>query len=125
MATQGANTAFLLTFDGISMCYLGQIAAPLLPTEREQFGHVDVVFLPVGLQGLTVAQLNEVAAQLGPRSSSPSITRRDESGDLPLRTLDEYLAGTQLPVRRFDTDEIALTPASLPATPTVYVLKSP
>lgn len=121
----GANTAFLLTFDGISMCYLGQIAAPLLPTEQDQLGHVDVVFLPVGLTGMTVAQLNQVASQLGAKVIIPINYKTEFSGDLQLRGLDEYLDGTHLPVRRFDTHEIALTPAALPAEPTVYVLKSP
>ena len=121
----GANTAFLLTFDGISMCYLGQISMPLLATEKEELGHVDVVFLPVGLQTLTVPQLNQVAADLGARVIVPINYKTERSGDLPLRTLDEYLEGTHLPVRRFDTDEIALTHDALPAGPTVYVLKSP
>jgi L-ascorbate metabolism protein UlaG (beta-lactamase superfamily) len=121
----GADTAFLLSFDGISMCYLGQISAPLLPTEAEQLGHVDVVFLPVGLQTLTVPQMNQVAAELGARVIIPINYRTDRSGELPLRSLDEYLQGTHLPVRHFDTDEIALTHDALPAEPTVYLLKSP
>jgi L-ascorbate metabolism protein UlaG (beta-lactamase superfamily) len=124
-ADQGANTAFLLTFDGISMCYLGNMSAPLLPTEQDQLGHVDVVFLPVGLEGLTVAQFDQVAAQLDAKVIIPINYKTDRSGGLQLRTLDEYLRGTHLPVRRFDTDEIALTPAALPAQPTVYALKSP
>jgi L-ascorbate metabolism protein UlaG (beta-lactamase superfamily) len=121
----GANTAFTLSFDGISMGYLGQISVPLTDTEKEQFGSVDVLFLPVGLQTLTVAQLNLVAADTGAKVIIPINYKTDRSGDLPLRTLDEYLAGTKLPVRRFDTDEIALTRDALPPTPTVYVLKSP
>lgn len=121
----GADTAFLLSFDGISMCYLGQISAPLLPTEAEQLGHVDVVFLPVGLQTLTVPQMNQVASELGARVIIPINYRTDRSGDLPLRSLDEYLQGTHLPIRRFDTEEIALTHDALPTEPTVYVLKSP
>lgn len=120
-----ANTAFLLSFDGISMCYLGQISAPLLPTEKEQLGHVDVVFLPVGLQTLTVQQFNQVAADLGAKVIIPINYKTERSGDLPLRTLDEYLAGTHLPIRRFDSPEIALTHGTLPATPTLYLLKSP
>ncbi len=121
----GADTAFTLTFDGITMGYLGQISQPLNEEEREQFGKVDVLFLPVGLQTLTVPQMNEVAADVGARVIIPINYKTDESGDLPLRTLDEYLAGTKLPVQRFDTNEIVLKQDSLPSTPTVYVLKSP
>jgi L-ascorbate metabolism protein UlaG (beta-lactamase superfamily) len=121
----GADTAFTLTFDGITMGYLGQISQPMNEEELQQFGKVDVLFLPVGLQTLTVAQLNEVAADVGAKVIIPINYKTDKSGDLPLRTLDEYLAGTRLPVQHFDTDEIALKQDALPATPTVYVLKSP
>jgi L-ascorbate metabolism protein UlaG (beta-lactamase superfamily) len=121
----GANTAFTLTFDGITMGYLGLISVPLNDTEKEQFGTVDVLFLPVGLQTLTVQQLNGVAADTGARIIIPINYKTDKSGDLPLRTLDDYLSGTKLPVRRFDTDEIALIRDALPTTPTIYVLKSP
>jgi L-ascorbate metabolism protein UlaG (beta-lactamase superfamily) len=121
----GANTAFLLTFDGITMCYLGHISAPLLPTEKEQLGHVDVVFLPVGLQTLTVPQLNQVAIDLGAKVIIPINYKTDRSGDLPLRSLDDYLSGTHLPIRRFDSSEMALVHDALPAEPTIYLLKSP
>ncbi len=123
--TGGANTAFNLTFDGITLGYLGQISMPLLAGEIEQMGKIDVLFLPVGLTTLTVPQMNQVAADLGAKVIIPINYKTDESGDLPLRTLAEYLDGTKLPVRRFDSSEIALTQSMLPSTPTVYVLKSP
>jgi L-ascorbate metabolism protein UlaG (beta-lactamase superfamily) len=107
------------------MGYLGQISVPLTDTEKEQFGTVDVLFLPVGLQTLSVTQLNQVASDTGARVIIPINYKTDRSGDLPLRTLDEYLDGSKLPVRRFDTEEIALTRDALPNTPTIYVLKSP
>ena len=121
----GENTAFTLEFDGITMGYMGQISAPLNDQERDQLGQVDVLFLPVGLQTLTVPQLNQVAVELKARVIIPINYKTDRSGDVPLRGLDEYLEGTKFPVRRFDTDEIALTRDALPAQPTVYVLKSP
>ncbi|MEJ0000210.1 MAG: hypothetical protein WDO13_14200 [Verrucomicrobiota bacterium] len=51
--------------------------------------------------------------------------KTDLSGILPLRTLDEYLAGAKYPVRKFNTDEIVVTRQSVPTTPTIYCLKSP
>jgi L-ascorbate metabolism protein UlaG (beta-lactamase superfamily) len=121
----GANTAFALTFDGIAMGYLGQVSAPLLPQEKEQLGHIDVLFLPVGLTTLTVAQLNQIVTDVGARVVIPINYKTIRSGDLPLRTLDEYLQGTKLPIRRFDSDEIVLTRETLPTEPTLYLLKSP
>jgi L-ascorbate metabolism protein UlaG (beta-lactamase superfamily) len=121
----GADTAFTLTFDAITMGYLGQVSMPLDDEEKEQIGQVDVLFLPVGLQTLTVDQLNQIAANVKARVIIPINYKTEKSGDLPLRTLDEYLEGTHLPVRRFDTEEITLTHDELPPQPTVYVLKSP
>jgi L-ascorbate metabolism protein UlaG (beta-lactamase superfamily) len=121
----GADTAFTLSFDGITMGYLGQISVPLDDEEKEEMGQVDVLFLPVGLQTLTVDQMNLTAAALKARVIIPINYQTSKSGTLPLRSLDAYLAGTHLPVRRFDSDEIALTRDALPTTPTVYVLTSP
>ena len=121
----GANTAFVLSFDGITMGYLGQISAPLLPTEKEQLGHVDVLFLPVGLTTLTVPQLNQIVTDLEAKVVIPINYKTDKSGDLTLRPLSEYLEGTKLPTRRFDSSEIILTRDTLPAQPTLYLLKSP
>lgn len=121
----GANTAFTLTFDGVKFCYLGQINMPLLQQEREQLGHADVVFLPVGLQTLSVNDLNEVVKQLGATMIIPINYRTDLSGIVPLRTLDEYMSVTKFPVRKVNSDEIVVSRSLLPQSPTIYELKSP
>lgn len=121
----GANTAFTISFDGVKFGYLGQISMPLLAQEKAELGHVDVLFLPVGIQTLSVAEFNEVSKDLGAKIIIPINYKTALSGDLPLRTLDDYLSVTKLPVRKIDSDEIAITRASLPADPTLYLLKSP
>jgi L-ascorbate metabolism protein UlaG (beta-lactamase superfamily) len=121
----GATTAFTLTFDGVTFCYIGQINQPLLGEEKEELGHADVVFLPVGLTTLSVNDFNDVARTLGASIVIPINYKTSQSGDLPLRGLDEYLAGTRLPVNKLNSDEMAVTRSMLPAVPTVYVLKSP
>jgi len=121
----GADTAFTLTFDGVSFCYLGQISQPLLAQEKEQLGHADVVFLPVGLTTLSVNELNQVVRDLGAKIVIPINYKTDLSGILSLRGLDEYLSDTKFPVHKFNSDEIVVSRGTLPADPTVYVLKSP
>lgn len=123
--TGGASTAFTLSFDGVSFCYIGQINQPLLEEEKRQFGHVDVLFLPVGLTTLSVSDFNQVAQDLGARVIIPINYKTEKSGDLPLRSLDEYLSATKLPIRKFDSDELVISRGMLPTEPTVYVLKSP
>ncbi|MEJ0000209.1 MAG: MBL fold metallo-hydrolase [Verrucomicrobiota bacterium] len=75
----GANTAFTLTFDGVKFCYLGQINMPLLAQEKEELGKCDVVFLPVGMQTLSVDDFNQVVK--GPRRADD---HPDQLQDRPL-----------------------------------------
>ena len=121
----GANTAYTLTFDGVKFGYLGQISMPLLAAEKQQLGHVDVLFLPVGLQTLSVDDFNQIVKDLGSTIVIPINYKTDLSGITPLRTLDEYLSGTKFPVRKFDSNEIIVNRSLLPNSPTVYLLKSP
>ncbi len=110
----GANTAFTLTFDGVKFCYLGQVNMPLLAQEKEELGHADVVFLPVGLQTLSVGDFNQIAKDLGATMIIPINYKTDLSGILPLRTLDEYLSATKFPVRKFNSDEIVVNRSPAP-----------
>jgi L-ascorbate metabolism protein UlaG (beta-lactamase superfamily) len=121
----GANTAFTIAFDGVKFCYLGQISLPLLAQEKEQLGHADVVFLPVGLTTLSVGDFNQVVKDLGAKMIIPINYKTDLSGIVPLRSLDDYLSATKFPVRKVNSDEIVVARDSLPTEPTVYVLKSP
>ena len=120
-----ANTAYTLKFDGIKFCDLGQIYAPPLGREKEQLGKCDVIFLPVGLQSLGVADFDQICNDVGARMIIPILYKTDLSGDLSLRTLDDYLSATKFPVRKLNTEEIVVTRDSLPQRPTVYVLKCP
>jgi hypothetical protein len=121
----GENTAFTISFDGVRFGYLGQIYQPLTSQERQQIGHVDVLFLPVGDQSLSVEELNQVAKDVGARIIIPINYETDESGPIPLRGLDDYLTATKFPTVRVDSDEVAITRGSLPQEPTLYLLKSP
>lgn len=105
--------------------YLGQISQPLLASEKEQLGRIDVLFLPVGLTTLSVSDLNQVAGDLGAKAIIPINYKTDYSGYLQLRTLDDYLSQTKFPVQKVGSNEMVISRALLPAVPTVYVLKSP
>lgn len=121
----GANTAFTITFDGITFCYLGQITQPLQAEEIQEIGHADVVFLPVGLPWLTVPEFDQIVRDIGASLIIPINYKTPYSGDLNLRSLDDYLQGTKFRIHRIDSEEVLITRASLPATPTICVMKSP
>jgi hypothetical protein len=119
------DTAFTVKFDGVKFCALGQPYAPFVPREKELLGKCDVLFLPVGVQGLGVADLDQMALDLGAKMIIPVTYKTDLSGSLSLRSLDDYLAATKFPVRKISTDEIVVTKGSLPDRPTIYSLKTP
>jgi hypothetical protein len=122
------DTAFTVKFDGIKFCTLGQPYVPFIARERQQLltgGKVDVLFLPVGLQQLGVADLDQMAKDSGARMIIPITYKTDLSGSLALRSLDDYLAATKFPVRKLNTNEIVVTKSTLPDRPTVYCLKCP
>ena len=120
-----ANTAFTVKFDGIKFCSLGQPYAPLLAREREQIGKCDVLFLPIGVQGLGVGDLDQMVRDLDAKMVIPITYKTDLSGSLSLRPLEDYLAATKFPVRKLSTDEIVVTKSTLPDRPTIYCLKTP
>lgn len=43
------NTVYYFTFDGLSVCFLGALSDPKLPSEvLEAFEEIDILFLPIG-----------------------------------------------------------------------------
>ena len=120
-----ANTAFTVKFDGIKFCSLGQPYTPLLAREREQIGKCDVLFLPIGVQALGVADLDQMVRDLDAKMVIPITYKTDLSGSLSLRPLDDFLAATKFPVRKLSTDELVVTKSTLPDRPTIYCLKTP
>ena len=120
-----ADVAFTVKFDGVKFCALGQPYAPFISREKELLGKCDVVFLPVGVEALGVADLDQMVLDLGAKMIIPVTYKTDLSGSLALRSLDDYLAATKFPVRKISTDEIVVTKGSLPDRPTIYCLKSP
>jgi len=120
-AQHGTNAVFRFQVDGIRFAHLGGIGHVPDSTQVSEIGQVDVLFLPVGNLDLTIADLNKTAAELGAKIIIPIKYKTDFTPDLALRGLDEYLAGRQN-VRDLKASEFNLTPAEIPAAPTVYVM---
>lgn len=120
-ARYGTNAAFTFQVDGIRFAHLGGIGHVPDATQVSEIGQVDVLFLPIGNLTLTLADLNKTAAELGAKIIIPIKYKTQYTPDLALRGLDEYLAGRQN-VRDLKASEFNLTPADLPADPTIYVM---
>ncbi len=66
------NTTYLVEMEGVSLCHLGDIKAPLTTRQVEQLRPVDVLFLPVGGECiLGLSQVVEVMHALSPKIIVP------------------------------------------------------
>ena len=62
---QRINTVYSLTFDGISILYLGAIDETTLPKELSEMDEPDIVFMPIGANGtLSASDANKLAVNL-------------------------------------------------------------
>jgi len=120
-ARLGTNATFTFRVDGIRFAHLGGIGHVPDPDQVAEIGQVDVLFLPIGDLALSLADLNKTAAELGAKIIIPIKYKTEFTPDLALRGLDEYLAGRQN-VRDLKASEFNLTPADIPADPTIYVM---
>lgn len=86
---EGGNTIYLVTFEGMRICHLGDFGeASLRPETKEALGHVDILFVPIG--GNTVmdpSKASRVVAAISPRVVIPmhyDIKNHKERGELQL-----------------------------------------
>ncbi|HEY4527411.1 MAG TPA: MBL fold metallo-hydrolase [Candidatus Paceibacterota bacterium] len=62
---QRINTAYALTFDGISLLYLGAIDETTLPPELSEMDEPDIVFVPISADGvLSPSDANKLCVNL-------------------------------------------------------------
>ena len=85
------NVAYAIELDGVSICHLGDIAAPLSPRQVDELSPVDVLLVPTG--GRCTLGLSQAAQAI--QDLSPSIVipmhYRLPGVDLDLAALDEFL----------------------------------
>jgi L-ascorbate metabolism protein UlaG (beta-lactamase superfamily) len=67
------NTIYSIALENMNLCFLGAIGTPELPAEiKESLGDIDIIFLPIGGEGvLTAAEANKLATSLEPKMIIP------------------------------------------------------
>jgi len=67
------NTIYSISLENMNLCFLGAIGTSELPAEiKEELGDIDIVFLPIGGEGvLTAAEANKLATALEPKMIIP------------------------------------------------------
>jgi len=67
------NTIYSISLENMNLCFLGALGTHDLPAEiKEALGDIDIVFLPIGGDGvLTAAEANKLATALEPKMIIP------------------------------------------------------
>jgi hypothetical protein len=105
-AAAKVNVAYTWAMDGIRFCDLGAIEDAVTPSEALNIGHVDVLFMPVGIpQNFTEDKRRLTIERLRPKIIVPMM------GEWSSRQSTVHVRGNRF----------TLTASQLPATTTVYV----
>lgn len=80
--TSNINTVYLVTLEGMKLCFLGALSSFELPAAlKEELDEVDILFLPIGGGGvLNAAAADKLAVSLEPRLIIP--IHHDGVGDV-------------------------------------------
>jgi L-ascorbate metabolism protein UlaG (beta-lactamase superfamily) len=119
---RGPNTVFRLALDGVSLCHLGDLGAPLGPAEAAKLGAVDVLFVPVGGHfTIDAAGAVAVGKLLKPKLLVPMHFKTAKL-DFPIAPPEDFLRLSPWPVKK-KGGSAALGAADLPAATEVWFLE--
>ena len=111
-ASARLNVAYVFAMDGVRFCDLGAIEDAITPSEALNLGTVDVLFMPVGgPPNFTDAKRLATIERLRPKVVVP----------WPFAGGSERIPG-QMNVVHLNSNQFTVSPSTLPATTTVYVL---
>lgn len=118
---KGKNTVYLIEFDGITVCHLGDLGHVLTTEQVEEIDDVDVLLLPVGGgSAINAATAAEVIRQIEPKVVIPMhyqtpVLKRE------LATVDGFLKemGIERPTSQ---PKLSFNPSSLPVSTQVFLL---
>ena len=119
---RGKNTAFILDFDGLKLCHLGDLGHLLNEEQLRQIGPVDVLLIPVGgVYTLNGEQAKRVLAQIKPKRLVVPMHYGTRTFD-DLLSADEFLDGQTNVKKMLNTNELILDNGAKLAEATTVLL---
>jgi L-ascorbate metabolism protein UlaG (beta-lactamase superfamily) len=116
------NTVYLLDFEGVTVCHLGDLRRVPTQSQVEELGDVDVLLIPVG-DGTTLgaAKASEVISLLEPSIVIPMHYKTELLRGLELAPVDQFLK--EMGVKEIaPQDELKITRGGLPSETQVMVM---
>lgn len=86
------NTAYVLDFDDMRLCHLGDLGHKLTDDQIEALGSIDVLLVPVGgEETIGAGHAAEVVSQLEPKVVVPMHYQIEGTGSDSLESLDRFI----------------------------------
>ncbi|MFZ5917783.1 MAG: MBL fold metallo-hydrolase [Chloroflexota bacterium] len=121
-SVRGPNTVYLLDFDGLKICHLGDLGHVPSQAQVEALNSVDVLLIPVGgVSTLNAAEAAEVVSLIEPSLVIPMHFRLPSLA-FKLDAVDKFLKAMGLDDVT-PQDELSVVKTSLPEETQVVVLK--
>lgn len=117
------NVAYIVDYEGVTVCHLGDMQSVPSRTQVEAFGTVDVLLVPVGGgNALTAAKAAEVIALIEPGIVIP-MHYKVEGSKLKLNPLKQFLQEMGLTAKEKAEPSLKITDSSVPDETKVVVLE--
>lgn len=121
-ATGERNTAYLIEFDDLTVCHLGDLGEILTPEQVEQMNSADVLLIPVGGNNtINAAQAAEVVSQIEARIVIP-MHFKTAATTLDLDPVSKFLREMGVADPKPQA-KLVVGKGSLPEEPTVVLLE--
>lgn len=101
------NTIYLVTLEGMSICFLGALSSKKLPAKiKEAIDVVDVLFVPIGGdEVITASDANQIATELGANVIIPMHYEKNELDKFLKETGNEKIKAIEkLSIKKKDVD---------------------
>jgi len=117
------SVAYVFEVDGLRYAHFGMLGDRLSSPEARSIGKADVIFISVGMKGLTVSDVEKVVKMLDAKVIVPIHFKNEFSSEYDLKTLEEFLEKSNFATKEIGSNEFTVTKETLPKEPTVYILK--
>ena len=122
---RGRNSVYVVGLDELVFCHLGDLGHPFSPSQIDDVGSVDVLFVPVGgFYTIDPEQARKAMESLKPRITVPMHYRLPGMSATfnALSTVEDFIrAGDN--ANRLDTSRFTVSKSDLPEKPVIMVPK--
>ena len=123
--TRGRNTVYLLDFEGVTICHLGDLGHVPTQTQVEDLSDVDVLLVPVGgVTTIDAAEASEVISLLEPKIVIPMHYGTEVLQGSKLKPVDQFLKEMGIKTT-VPEDSLKVTKGGLPSDTQVIVMNYP